>query len=227
LSTLCKLDLSRTHRPADSQRTFANLEEDVETEDAWEMASRRASVLSRKASNHSLRVPAPETIPSPSAAMEEVPTAVHHDDIDLEHVLYQSHPNGNDIDADADGEMAASDDLASLSLGESSEPTANELGLGLPISPNHTRNAPSTSFSQAATPMNETFLSTLAPGMHQRLDQAEADSGSGSSSHGHGIDVPEVVEEEDDDDDDFVQMDGVSSRGRGNSTEGRDEMMSS
>ena len=40
-----------------AQRTFANLEEDVETEDAWEIASRRASVISRRPSHHSIRFP--------------------------------------------------------------------------------------------------------------------------------------------------------------------------
>ena len=52
---------------ADDQRTFANLEEDVETEDAWEIASRRASVISRRPSNHSIRLPHVESSqPRPS-----------------------------------------------------------------------------------------------------------------------------------------------------------------
>ncbi|WVF67602.1 hypothetical protein IAT40_002360 [Kwoniella sp. CBS 6097] len=54
-------------------RTFANLEEDVETEDAWEIASRRASIISRKPSNHSIRLPTssqsdPVAVPSSPAA---------------------------------------------------------------------------------------------------------------------------------------------------------------
>ncbi|OCF32651.1 hypothetical protein I316_05572 [Kwoniella heveanensis BCC8398] len=49
-------------------RTFANLEEDVETEDAWEIASRRASIISRKPSNHSIRLPsASQADPAPSS----------------------------------------------------------------------------------------------------------------------------------------------------------------
>ncbi|WVQ95178.1 hypothetical protein IAU59_002272 [Kwoniella sp. CBS 9459] len=52
-------------------RTFANLEEDVETEDAWEIASRRASIISRKPSNHSIRLPTTsqsDPVPSSPAA---------------------------------------------------------------------------------------------------------------------------------------------------------------
>ncbi|KAL1405807.1 hypothetical protein Q8F55_007484 [Vanrija albida] len=51
-------------------RTFANLEEDVETEDAWEIASRRASVISRRNSNHSIRLP-----PAPDGAAPHPPTS--------------------------------------------------------------------------------------------------------------------------------------------------------
>ncbi len=50
----------------DVQRTFANLEEDVETEDAWEIASRRASIISRRPSNHSIRFPHMKEMPSDS-----------------------------------------------------------------------------------------------------------------------------------------------------------------
>jgi hypothetical protein len=73
--------------------------------------------------------------------------------------------------------------------------------------------------------MNDTFLSTLAPGMHQRLDLADQAAES-TSSHGHGsgsgLDVPETLEEEDD----FVIMDGVGSgRSDGRQGQGEDEMM--
>jgi hypothetical protein len=95
----------------------------------------------------------------------------------------------------------SSDDLAALSLDER-QITAVDPGLtinppeevGIPITSNPQTAA--TSFSQAATPMNDTFLSTLAPGMSQRFDLAEE-----SSSQGHGSvsdRVPETLEEESD-----------------------------
>ncbi|KAK4686606.1 succinyl-CoA synthetase alpha subunit, partial [Tremellales sp. Uapishka_1] len=62
----CIRPLLMQHHPGFSCplcRTFANLEEDVETEDAWELASRRASVISRRNSHHSIRVPSVADIP--------------------------------------------------------------------------------------------------------------------------------------------------------------------
>lgn len=53
------------------------------------------------------------------------------------------------------------------------------------------------SFSQAATPMNDTFLSTLAP-IHQRLDLADQIENNSSVGHGSGSGVPETLEEESD-----------------------------
>ena len=102
----------------------------------------------------------------------------------------------------------SSDDLAALSLDDRQitavDPTLTinpplpdeevETEAGIPISPRPQTGL--TSFSQAATPMNDTFLSTLAPGMSQRFDLAEE-----SSSQGHGSvsdRVPETLEEESD-----------------------------
>ena len=150
------------------------------------MASHRASIISRKASNHSLRL----TDLAPSAAMAEGPTIV---------------------DSTSSRNLApSSDDLAALSLDDrqttavavdqglaiNPPPTDEEVEAeaGIPISPRPQTGL--TSFSQAATPMNDTFLSTLAPGMSQRFDLAEE-----SSSQGHGSvsdRVPETLEEESD-----------------------------
>ena len=49
------------------------------------------------------------------------------------------------------------------------------------------------SLSQAATPMNETFLSTLAPGMQQRFDLADqlAEVGTSSSAPSVGRSTPD------------------------------------
>ena len=148
------------------------------------MASHRASIISRKPSNHSLRL----TDLAPSAAMAEGPTIV---------------------DSTSSRNTApSSDDLAALSLDDRQitavDPTLTinpplpdeevETEAGIPISPRPQTGL--TSFSQAATPMNDTFLSTLAPGMSQRFDLAEE-----SSSQGHGSvsdRVPETLEEESD-----------------------------
>jgi hypothetical protein len=65
-----------------------------------------------------------------------------------------------------------------------------------------------TSFSQAATPMNETFLATLAPSVHQRLDLADQLD---TSSQGHGSGVPETLMEESD----SVMDESVSAAGSG------------
>lgn len=98
----------------------------------------------------------------------------------------------------------SSDSLAALSLHDRQSTAVNPSNLshdegasGIPIAntPNHP-----TSFSQAATPMNETFLSTLAPGMSQRFDLAEegTSQGHGSGSGNVSDRVPETLEEESD-----------------------------
>lgn len=154
----------------------------METEDAWDIASHRASIISRKASNHSLLVPVPDT---PSAAMAEAPTAIN-----------------------SEPEAPSSDHMAALSLHDRQvtavAPEDIDNG-GIPIASttNHT-----TSFSQAATPMNETFLSTLAPGMSQRFDLAEEGSSQGHGSGNVSDRVPETLEEESDSAPDERSRDG-------------------
>jgi hypothetical protein len=99
-------------------------------------------------------------------------------------------------------EAPSSDSLAALSLHDRQITAVNphdtsEEQAGIPII-NPTPHL--TSFSQAATPMNETFLSTLAPGMSQRFDMAEEGSsqGHGSGSGNVSDRVPETLEEESD-----------------------------
>ncbi|ORY29663.1 hypothetical protein BCR39DRAFT_558997 [Naematelia encephala] len=72
----CIRPLLMQHHPGFSCplcRTFANLEEDVETEDAWEIASRRASVISRRPSNHSIRLPPTSDQPPPHPGSQASP----------------------------------------------------------------------------------------------------------------------------------------------------------
>jgi len=190
---------------ADSQRTFANLEEDVETEDAWEIASRRASVISRRPSNHSIRLP-PTSDRAPA-----------HPGADA--------PDGEPSTVVGFGDTGASiDDLLAGDSGSNSSQSAamaNSTTLHHPLPPALLRqmtavqaddevDMPQTGYSGAAstlytdsssgqntstgtidaraipsfavdpfssaadvqTPMNDTFLSTLAPSVHQRLDLA-------------------------------------------------------
>jgi hypothetical protein len=108
----------------------------------------------------------------------------------------------------------SSDDLAALSLDERQVTAVNpshlamdstssddieepETSAGIPITTNS--HIASTSFSQAATPMNETFLSTLAPGMSQRFDLADQEGSSQGHGSTAGSGVPETLEEESDD----------------------------
>jgi len=96
-------------------------------------------------------------------------------------------------------EAPSSDSLAALSLHDRQVTAVNDDPAGITIV-NPTRTPQLTSFSQAATPMNETFLSTLAPGMSQRFDMAEEGSsqGHGSGSGNVSDRVPETLEEETD-----------------------------
>jgi len=112
----------------------------------------------------------------PSESMAEAPTAVYDEP-----------------------EAPSSDSLAALSLHDRQVTAVNDDPAGITIV-NPTRTPQLTSFSQAATPMNETFLSTLAPGMSQRFDMAEEGSsqGHGSGSGNVSDRVPETLEEESD-----------------------------
>lgn len=213
------------------QRTFANLDEDVETEDAWEIASRRASVLSRKASNHSLRIPSSDALaaepvpplpvndasasaaaPAVAGAGTEINAGTGAVSVSVEDLL--SHPGQeieglslHDRSATVVGPAPASalapeteTDTRRISTGDNSgtdvppeETAAIPIGSSLPGQGQH-QNQFATSFSQAATPMNDTFLSTLAPSVHQRLDLADQ-LDSSSQGHGSGSGIPETLEE--------------------------------
>ena len=179
LSSLCESQLKAVFRQADVKRTFANLEEDVETEDAWEIASRRASVISRRPSNHSIRLP---------------------QNADRASVHGQS-----STAIGMDGHSASVDDLFAGEDDSNSSESAvmtNSATLHHPLPPAMLRQMtavqgddevdmpqtgaygsearsipllaadPFGSMSEVQTPMNDTFLSTLAPSVHQRLDLA-------------------------------------------------------
>lgn len=202
------------------------MDEDVETEDAWELASRRASILSRKPSNHSIRIPSSDALGEMVQPEQDAGTGVDvgNGSASVEDLLSQ--PNGHDRDHEVehDSPVPHRGDLEGLSLrdrqatvvpAESATAAAadgsntmlpEETAAAIPISAQ--TNAFATSFSQAATPMNETFLSTLAPSVHQRLDLADQLD---TSSQGHGSGVPETLLEESD----SVMEESASGEGEG------------
>lgn len=247
----CIRPLLQQHHPGFSCplcRTFANLEEDVETEDAWEIASRRASIISvsRRPSNHSLRLNSSQLTSNgqssssgagPSRGVDigamlgsdaagstaegsdegtglarqetAVPPPVG-DGPDgagaVDEIINDPVAHGGDQHMAAVREEEAADllndptvrssldimaDPSRLDYITSHPPPQGAIGIG-------TRNNASAledlgSLSQAATPMNETFLSTLAPGMHQRFDLADqlAEAGTPSSAPSVGRSTPD------------------------------------
>ena len=192
----------------------------METEDAWEIASRRASIISRRPSNHSTRLPPTTDSPAPpgadavagrpstgtgfgasSASVDELlagesgtseeggmsafarqttavqdPSARNVSDVEMPEALHEE---------DEPTTVFGEDPNLSGSLAILAHPSALDrqghtqgngraipvpLGLGLSasaIDPTLTG-----SLSETQTPMNDTFLSTLALGVHQRLDLA-------------------------------------------------------
>ncbi|ODO11055.1 hypothetical protein I350_01657 [Cryptococcus amylolentus CBS 6273] len=212
----CIRPLLMQHYPAFSCplcRTFANLEEDVETEDAWEIASRRASVISRRPSNHSI-------IPSAAAAVNAAPpipagpptengtsTGVVTGSQSSAAVNELLPPTGNETLSPV-ATLTRQDTV----VAETDPPLTNnpfEVGPAIATVPENeemsiTSTGPSTGprpilqpiaaesasnanfSSEAATPMNDTFLSTLAlaPGMLQRLELAEEMSSHGGTANG-------------------------------------------
>ncbi|WVQ72006.1 hypothetical protein IAR50_001550 [Cryptococcus sp. DSM 104548] len=195
-------------------RTFANLEEDVETEDAWEIASRRASVISRRPSNHSIipsaaavasaAPPFPAAPPTErgtstglviddrsSAAVNELLPPTEHETNDSvptltrqETVVAEALPplvNNPFEAAPAIATVPEDEEMPITSTGPSAVPRP----ILQPISSENSSSNANFS-SEAATPMNDTFLSTLAlaPGMLQRLELAEEMSSHGGTANG-------------------------------------------
>ncbi|EAL19643.1 hypothetical protein CNBG2710 [Cryptococcus deneoformans B-3501A] len=193
-------------------RTFANLEEDVETEDAWEIASRRASVISRRPSNHSI-LPAGSSTPAAAAATAiesngngDVGTAMVVGDNEVASAgellpapqapgepegLQAGMPLARQATAVAQVDpITAGLDLTSetiTTVPEEAEgfvaPSASTIPRPIVHPASYDQSGNST-FSEAATPMNDTFLSTLAlaPGMIQRLELADEVSQAGTGS---------------------------------------------
>ncbi|WVQ79686.1 hypothetical protein IAT38_001786 [Cryptococcus sp. DSM 104549] len=230
-------------------RTFANLEEDVETEDAWEIASRRASVKSRRPSNHSIilaqqgqptsaepPVAAAGQGPTPGTALElgggatasvedllPAPAAPSDEASGSAPAQHPERPGTNGEGSALARQYTAvapvsgqGEDLAAGTQPPLPPAPAPAHGLGYAasqvpfavpeepapfssIAPIVTGSLPVTisrptgeaspaegynAFSEAATPMNDTFLSTLAPGMMQRLALADDMSNAGTAGTG-------------------------------------------
>ncbi|BEJ10747.1 hypothetical protein CspHIS471_0101690 [Cutaneotrichosporon sp. HIS471] len=165
-------------------RTYANLDEDVEIEDAWDAASRRLSVRSRRNSTGSNR-PEPE--------LEE-------------DVLGQLSING--VLASVDG-----DDTMEISS-HASEGTPAVSGTGTPAEPDETtpsratttpmaigdrptldRQDTSVSVSLAQTPMNDIFLSTLVLSNTTSTSSNTHETSGGSVAESSVRATPEIPEE--------------------------------
>jgi len=166
------------------QRTFANLDEDVETEDAWEVASRRQSIISRRDSNHSLRVaaaaqPPPEITTTgtsePNTSILNGDVSTHSIDELLAVADTTARPDlQRQTTAVSEPSPSANGGLA-LSLGPDTPVSSNSHSTALPMpigerSANTTPGGRSdtgrsdtglTVASLAQTPMNDIFLSTL------------------------------------------------------------------
>lgn len=183
----------------DVQRTFANLEEDVETEDAWEVASRRASVLSRRPSNHSIRVPTNTEQPEASTTTGEPSTEIGIGAAarSVEQLLAGDGASMSDEGMDGSQPLqrqtTAVQENVAPTIGvvgpegaipspvrEEDEPMTSTL-VDSNAAPEHAEGQPIPSLtidpfgeamSEAQTPMNDSFLANLAPSVHQRLDLA-------------------------------------------------------
>jgi len=215
------------------QRTFANLEEDVETEDAWEIASRRASIISRRPSNHSIRFPylneAPADVQSStnigfglaSASVDELlggesgtaseeggmlgsaplarqVTAVQETgftdggDVDMPEAVREEEEYGDGIspglglgdDPDCFSSLAVLTDPSMLDR-QYSNPSSGPSS-GIPIaSASESTHASGFGSLETQTPMNYTFLSTMANGGPDRhVNFAPHANGTGSRRHG-------------------------------------------
>ncbi|WVQ68502.1 uncharacterized protein L199_006710 [Kwoniella botswanensis] len=181
-------------------RTFANLEEDVETEDAWEIASRRASIISRKPSNHSIRLPnassqneaqlspsGPSGEPSTNIGLGGASSASVNDLLSAEQdsegvgmigssALARQTTAVAQQEQQGDVEMevpeVVHEEESEQEYGNENEPTRIMAIPNTTLGMNNEMDEPET----AQTPMNEHFLSTLAigdTGIAQRLELAD------------------------------------------------------
>ncbi|ADV23570.1 Cytoplasm protein, putative [Cryptococcus gattii WM276] len=190
-------------------RTFANLEDDVETEDAWEIASRRASVISRRASNHSI-LAAGSSTPAAAAEIESngnfnTGTAVagNIEVASANELLPPPNVPGEpeglqagmplarqatavaQVDPITAGPDVTSETIATVPEEREGFVAPSSATIPRPIvQPGSYDPSGNTTLSETATPMNDTFLSTLAlaPGMIQRLELADEVSQAGTGS---------------------------------------------
>ncbi|CAK9785380.1 hypothetical protein CC85DRAFT_301411 [Cutaneotrichosporon oleaginosum] len=151
----CIRPLLMQHHPGFSCplcRTYANLDEDVEIEDAWDAASRRHSVRSRRNSTSSQR---PEPVEEGDVLSElsingVLASAESDDPIDAS----SSH-------ASMDGTPAMSGTGTPAEVDEHTPSRATATPMAIGERPTLSRQDTSVSASLAQTPMNDIFLSTL------------------------------------------------------------------
>lgn len=185
------------------------MEDDVETEDAWEIASRRASVISRRASNHSI-LAAGSSTPAAAAEIESngnfnTGTAVagNIEVASANELLPPPNVPGEpeglqagmplarqatavaQVDPITAGPDVTSETIATVPEEREGFVAPSSATIPRPIvQPGSYDPSGNTTLSETATPMNDTFLSTLAlaPGMIQRLELADEVSQAGTGS---------------------------------------------
>jgi len=135
--------------PSFLQRTFHDLEADVELEDAWEVASRRASVATGRRTSSQVE-------PTNGDSETAPPVPIINTSEDSSGVGAEQEP-GHEQEQDDSLDRVPSDPVLqsrpNMSLGALPIPT-----LGGPVGNGN----PDYAGLDAATPMNNTFLSTLA-----------------------------------------------------------------
>ena len=191
-----------TTSTADQQRTFANLEEDVETEDAWEIASRRVSVISRRPSNHSIRLPRDDGAVRPSANDVQVPEGAPSSSVgfgtgaaSVDELLAGNGSDNADSAANSEAGHTAEAGVnpAAIPIPTSSSASAAASGEGSRRASSEVEEPETAMVSDLQTPRNDYFLSSFSPmalaqaqgppqtaaqhlgepSMHQQLERAE------------------------------------------------------
>lgn len=177
------------------------MEDDVETEDAWEIASRRASVISRRASNHSILAAA--AIESNGNVNTGTAVAGNNEVASANELLPPPNVPGEpeglqagmplarqatavaQVDPITGGPDVTSETIVTVPEEREGFVAPSSSTIPRPIvQPGSYDPSGNTTLSETATPMNDTFLSTLAlaPGMIQRLELADEVSQAGTGS---------------------------------------------
>ncbi|GMK59805.1 hypothetical protein CspeluHIS016_0900220 [Cutaneotrichosporon spelunceum] len=161
-------------------RTYANLDEDVEIEDAWDTASRRLSVRSRRGSAGSIR-PEPEEDVLGELSINGVLASVEADDaMDVSSRASEGTPAVSGIGTPAELDEAMPSHATTTPLAIAERPAMDRQD---------------TSVSLAQTPMNDIFLSTLVLNPAASASSSTHETPGGSVVESSVRATPEIPEE--------------------------------